>query len=133
LAADPARAARLRADVARVRAGGRPTVLVVLHDRAGGTLRHVHELAAHLHGGASFFSLVPAPGGAVRLQWLEPGAAFHLEFVLPQQEPEFLQALRAIGVAHVHYHHVLGHQQAVLRLPAALGVAYDFTAHDYFT
>jgi glycosyltransferase involved in cell wall biosynthesis len=130
--ADPAREARLAVDVARVRARGLPAVLAVLHDRGGGTQRQAEELAAHLHSRATFFSLTPSPGGCVRLDLLEPGAGFRLEFALPAEMPQLLQALRAVGIAHIHYHHVLGHRPEVLRLPEQLGVHWDFTVHDYY-
>src|SRR5256885_16498028 len=50
--ADPARTARLALDVARLQAQAahQPVVLAVLHDRAGGTVRHVRELAQFLQG-----------------------------------------------------------------------------------
>jgi GT2 family glycosyltransferase/2-polyprenyl-3-methyl-5-hydroxy-6-metoxy-1,4-benzoquinol methylase/glycosyltransferase involved in cell wall biosynthesis len=130
--ADPAREARLAVDLERVRMRGLPVVLAVLHDRGGGTQRHAEELAAHLHPRATFFSLTPAPGGSVVLDLLEPEAGFRLEFALPAELPELLQALRALGVAHIHYHHVLGHRPEVLRLGEQLGVHWDFTVHDYY-
>ena len=133
VAADPARTARLAVDLARVRASGRPCVLAVLHNRGGGTQRHALELAGHLHDRAAFFSLTPAPGGTVALELLEPGAGFRLEFAVATQWPALLQALRAIGIAHVHYHHVSGHSHEVFGLGEELGVPWDFTAHDFYT
>ena len=130
--ADPAREARLAVDLERVRARGLAVVLAVLHDRGGGTQRHAEELAAHLHSRATFFSLTPAPGGSVVLDLLEPGAGSRLEFSLPAELPQLVQTLRAIGVAHIHFHHVLGHAPEVLRLGEQLGVHWDFTVHDYY-
>ena len=131
--ADPARDARLAVDVARIRSRGLPCVLAVLHDRSGGTLRHVGELAGHLAQHAVFFSLTPTSGGAVRLDLVEPGAGFRLEFVLPGQWQELIDTLHGLGIVHVHYHHLLGHQDVVLRLGEQLGVRWDFTAHDYYS
>lgn len=130
--ADPPRAARMRADIARVAQSGLPVVLAVRHNRAGGTIRHVSELADHLREQAAFFVLSPAPGSAVTLELLEPGSAFKLEFQVPGQWDSLLESLRAIGVAHVHYHHLIGHSDLVLGLAERLGVSWDFTAHDYF-
>lgn len=131
--ADPARGARLAVDAARIRARGLPCVLAVLHDRSGGTLRHATELAAHLDQRAAFFSLTPTPGNAVRLELVEPGAGFRLEFGLPGQWEALLDVLRGLGIAHVHYHHLLGHRDEILHLGEQLGVRWDFTAHDFYS
>ncbi|MFC5500521.1 methyltransferase domain-containing protein [Caenimonas terrae] len=133
VAADPARGARLAVDVARVRARGLPGVVAVLHDRSGGTVRHAGELAQHLDGRAVFFSLRPTPGSAVRLELLEPGAGFRLDFALPCQWETLLEVLRGLGIAHVHYHHLLGHRDEILQLGTQLGVRWDFTAHDFYS
>ena len=133
VAADPARGARLAVDVARIRARGLPGVLAVLHDRSGGTLRHATELAGHLDQRAVFFALTPTPGSAVRLELIEPGAGFRLEFGLPGQWQTLLDVLRGLGIAHVHYHHLLGHRDEILQLGEQLGVRWDFTAHDFYS
>lgn len=130
--ADPARSARLAVDLARVRASERPSVLAVMHNREGGTRRHVHELALHLAPRANFFMLSPVPGQGVCLELVEPGAGFKLEFALPDQWPSLLQALRSLPVSHIHYHHVLGHRAEVMQLGVLLGVPWDFTAHDFY-
>lgn len=131
--ADPARHARRAVDQARMHGQALPAVLVVLHDRGGGTARHTLELAQRMAGRARFYSLEPRPGGMVRLQWMEPGSGFTLDFKLPEERDDFLRALRALGIALVHYHHVLGHQDAVWTLGADLGVPWDVTVHDYFS
>lgn len=132
VAQDPARVARLRADIQRVATSGLPVVLAVLHNRGGGTQRHASELARHFQGRAIFFSLSPAAGGSVWLERLEDGAAFRLAFQLPQDWDRLLDALRGLGVVHVHYHHVIGHADRILGLARELGVSWDFTAHDYY-
>ncbi len=130
---DPARPWRLALDAARIQSEGPPVVLAVLHDRAGGTVRHVRELAAHLQGRAQFLTLSPAPGGSVILRMAGENEGFELSFRLADQWDDLLAVLRALGVCHVHYHHLLGHGQQVRDLPALLDVPYDFTAHDYFS
>ena len=131
--ADPARTARLAVDLARVRSTGRPSVLAVVHNRGGGTIRHAIELAHHLGDRANFFLLTPVSGHSVSLELLEPGAGFKLEFAVPGQWPSLLQALRSLPVSHVHYHHIIGHGAEVMGLATQLGVPWDFTAHDYYT
>lgn len=131
--ADPAQPYRLALDIARMRQTHLPTVLAVLHDRAGGTVRHVRELATHLGEQALFLILTPAPDQCVRLQWADESEGFLLQFSLTKQSAEFLEALRRLGVAHIHYHHLLGHDESILDLPHQLGVQYDFTAHDFYS
>lgn len=133
VARDPARLYRLRVDVARVRDAGQPVVLAVLHDRAGGTRRHAEELASHLQGRAVFLLLAPMPGSRVALRLLGAQEGFELVFRLPDELDDLLAALRALGVAHVHYHHLIGHSDDMLSLAHRLRTGYDFTAHDYYT
>jgi len=134
--ADPAEPCRLALDVARMRAAqesGVKVVLAVLHDRAGGTVRHVRELATHLADRAQFLTLTPAPNRSVRLQWAGESEGFLLQFSLADETAQLLHALRQLGVAHIHYHHLLGHDESILDLPHQLGVGYDFTAHDFYS
>ena len=131
---DPASLARFALDVARIRAPGKPCVLAVLHDRAGGTLRHVHELAAHLAHRVQFLVLTPEPGGSVLLNTLlADGASLNLRFRISQDWAAFLQTLQMLGVTHIHYHHLLGHHGEIFGLADELGLTFDFTAHDYFS
>lgn len=131
--ADPAKPYRLALDVARIHQLHLPLVLAVLHDRAGGTLRHVRELAQHLGSQATFLTLTPAPDRCVRLELARKGEGFELLFRLSDQYLDLVQMLTRLGVQHVHYHHLLGHDPAVLELPSQLGVDYDFTAHDFYS
>lgn len=131
--ADPAQPYRLALDAARIAETGTRVVLAVLHDRAGGTVRHVRELAAHLAGQAQFLTLAPAHGRSVRLRMAGENEGFALTFRLDDQYDDLIETLRRLGVCHVHYHHLLGHGQEVRNLPHLLGVPYDFTAHDYYS
>lgn len=129
---DPAGAARFTIDLARIVGQGLPVVLNVIHNREGGTLRHVRELAAFLGNRVVFLSLVPVPGGVtVRLEGEHE--KFGLYFALPQDYPAMLDALRALRVVHIHFHHLLGHIPEIVKLPEELGVTHDFTAHDYYS
>ncbi len=132
IAADPARSSRLAVDLARVRASELPVILVVAHDRAGGTRRHIEELAERFGRRAAFFTLSPAPGGETLLEYLGAGEALQLAFRLPDEFDALVDALRRIGTSHVHFHHLLGHTAEVRSLPERLGVRYDFTAHDFY-
>ncbi|MDO5290125.1 MAG: methyltransferase domain-containing protein [Pseudomonadota bacterium] len=132
--ADPARNARLLLDGARLaRSHPRPLVLMVLHASGGGTLRHAHELAAHMAHRMTCLLLTPAKAQHVELTWLVEGETQSYTYRLPAQDLELTQALRALGVAHVHFHHFMDLPADLLQLPQRLEVSYDFTAHDYYT
>ena len=131
--ADPAQPYRLALDVARITQAHRPVVLAVLHDRAGGTVRHVRELAQHLSEQAIFLTLTPAPDRCVRLELAGKNEGFQLVFRLADQYQDLVQALTQLGVRHIHYHHLLGHDPLIMDLPPQLGVGYDFTAHDFYS
>ena len=108
-------------------------MLAVLHDRAGGTVRHVRELAQHLSEQAIFLTLTPAPDRCVRLELAGKDEGFQLVFRLADQYQDLVQALTQLGVRHIHYHHLLGHDPLIMDLPPQLGVGYDFTAHDFYS
>ncbi len=131
--ADPARIARLAADMERILDGGRPVILAVLHDRQGGTERHVHELASVLREHAQFLVARPMPGQRISLRLPDPDESFELVFNLPNDQNALVDTLQRFGVRHVHYHHLLGNGDFIRALPRLLGVTYDFTAHDYYT
>ena len=130
---DPAQAYRMAIDVARIVQAGLPVVLAVLHDRAGGTLRHVRELAQHMSTQATFLTLTPAPDRCVSMQMAGESEGFQLIFRIADQYPDLVQVLGQLGVRHIHYHHLLGHDPVITDLPNQLGTTYDFTAHDYYS
>lgn len=129
---DPAKPARLALDIARIANTGRRAILNVTHNRDGGTLRHQQELAQHFDSTAIFLQLKPSTKGAA-LELTGVDEALRLNFQLPTQLDLLTQSLRQLGVAHIHYHHLLGHDDWVLELPSKLGITHDFTAHDYYT
>ena len=130
---NPAQAARNAIDKARMRLRPEPRILMVMHNEGGGTKRHVQELAAYLHGKAIVISLTPLPDHYVRLDWLDPAEGYSEELHGLTQADELLALLRGLGVQHIHFHHLLGLDMRLMRLPQQLGVTYDFTAHDYYT
>lgn len=131
--ADPTLAARLTLDLARIMESGLPVILAVMHNRSGGTMRHVTELAGRLAGRAVFLTLTPAAGKRVLLRRADQAEAFELAFRLPEQAEALLAMLRRLRVQHVHFHHLLGHHPGVREFPQLLGVGYDFTVHDYYS
>ncbi|MGE8318174.1 MAG: methyltransferase domain-containing protein [Comamonas sp.] len=129
---NPAQAARNAIDRARLRQHPLPRVLMVLHNAGGGTLRHVHELADSLKDQAVTLALTPLENHYIRLQWLNGTEGYDEEFHWPTQSQQVVQLLRELGVRHVHFHHLMGLDLEIMRLPELLGVRYDFTAHDYY-
>lgn len=129
---DPARLPRLKIDLARITSGTRPVILNVTHNREGGTLRHIQELAIHLADKAVFLRLTPAVNGGV-LTLEGAFEAFKMHFNLPQEFSSLVTVLKSLQVGHIHFQHVLGHLEQTLELPRVLGVTYDCTVHDYFT
>ncbi|WP_395026756.1 methyltransferase domain-containing protein [Comamonas odontotermitis] len=132
LKANPAQAARNAIDKARLRQHPLPRILMVLHNAGGGTLRHVHELAHSLREQAVSLALTPLEDNYIRLQWLDAAEGYDEEFHWPTRSQEVVALLRELGVRHVHFHHLMGLNLEIMRLPELLGVRYDFTAHDYY-
>ncbi|MCP1314109.1 MULTISPECIES: glycosyltransferase [unclassified Halomonas] len=129
---DPARQARLNIDVARLRLSPKPRVLMVNHQRGGGTERHCQELAETLKHEVEWLMLRPSPVGGARLSMLSEAESMALDYVLPEALDELVAMLEALGVVHVHFHHWLGFDQSILGLAKALGVTQDVTLHDYY-
>jgi glycosyltransferase involved in cell wall biosynthesis len=131
--ADPAQPYRHAIDLARLKTSPLPKILAVTHDRAGGTLRHVRELAQALQTQAHFLVLSPAPAGRATLELPGQFEGMRLEFVIETQFDDLVLLLKSIDVSLVHYHHLLGHHPRVQALPTCLGVPFDFTAHDHYS
>ncbi len=140
IADDPMKSLRVRAEAALLPRAGDATVLFVTHDRGGGTARHVDDLAGRLEReGVRVLMLSPEPSGAVRLElWDEDRPSdeidvfSNLRFDVETDFDDLLASLRTAGVAHVHFHHLIGLPDGIARLPQRLGITYDVTAHDYF-
>ena len=131
--ADPARDYRHAVDLARLAQSPLSKVLAVTHDRAGGTLRHVTELADTLKQEGHFLCLTPAPGNRVVLEYIGEFEGFRLEFSNDTGFEALIHTLKSAGVGLVHFHHLLGHHPIVQGIPKALGVPFDFTAHDHYS
>jgi GT2 family glycosyltransferase/2-polyprenyl-3-methyl-5-hydroxy-6-metoxy-1,4-benzoquinol methylase/glycosyltransferase involved in cell wall biosynthesis len=129
---DPAQLPRLTIDLVRITGGNKPVILNVTHNREGGTLRHIQELALHLADKAVFLRLTPIARGAVlTLEGASEG--FELHFALPEELSSLVQVLKSLQIGQIHFQHVLGHLPQVLDLPIQLGVPYDCTIHDYYS
>lgn len=130
---DPPRIARLRAEILRLQRSTFPRILAVLHNRGGGTLRHVHELANEISSSAHVLSLYPAENGGIVLAFGFDGRDLKLYFNLPTGWDALLEVLSSLGIGLVHFHHTLGLPTLVWGLPKQLGCPHDFTIHDYYS
>lgn len=132
LGVDPASKARLQVDLARIREFIKPAVLFIIHDRSGGTIRHVDELATHLAENGKFFTLRPIAGAGVNLRLMGKNEGFSLNFYLPNEFEDLILTLKYIKIRHIHFHHLIGHSDLITEIPDRLNIRFDFTIHDYY-
>jgi GT2 family glycosyltransferase/2-polyprenyl-3-methyl-5-hydroxy-6-metoxy-1,4-benzoquinol methylase/glycosyltransferase involved in cell wall biosynthesis len=131
---DPARQARLILDLARITSDKRITILNVIHNRAGGSVRHLDDMARAFAAQAQFLTLTPVDGGlCLRLQGSDEAFRLYWPSLQPEHWQHLVQTLRQLGVSHIHYHHLMGHAPQVATLHELLNVSHDFTAHDYYS
>jgi glycosyltransferase involved in cell wall biosynthesis len=121
-----------RVDVARLAASPRPGIVFISHAWGGGIRRHMNDLAALVRGHADVLYLEPADAHTVKLYLPREGERFAAWFRLPEDLSTLARTLRTIGVARLHFHHVHGLPESILRLPAESGLPYDCTLHDYY-
>jgi GT2 family glycosyltransferase len=132
VARDPTRPFARRVDFLRLSESRRRVILFVSHAWGGGIRRHMSDLAALVSDRCEVLYLEPAAGDTVKLHWPRAGEGLAAYFGLPAELPILAQLLRDIGVERLHFHHVHLLPRAILDLPAAVGVAYDCTLHDYY-
>jgi glycosyltransferase involved in cell wall biosynthesis len=123
---------RRRVDLARLRASPRPRLLFVTHHWGGGVEAHVNGLARLLADDCEIVVLRPGIAGSLNVRWLRDGESLEAWFDAATEWEACRAVLASIGFARLHIHHVHGLPRQVLDLPAALGVPYDITLHDYF-
>lgn len=153
-AADPLAEARRRLDALRWQAArrgaggaaGEGAVLLLTHDSGGGVERVVRERAAEVQRAGRRAVLLrpvaeraragPQGGqayqpGLVRLADGDGAAYPNLVFAVPGELAALARLLRADRPAVLEVHHLLGHDHAVLRLAALLGIPEEVHLHDY--
>jgi GT2 family glycosyltransferase/glycosyltransferase involved in cell wall biosynthesis len=132
LRADPALVFRRRLDLSRL-AGPSPAILYVLHSLGGGTQRHVLDLAGGIEKeGWRAILLRPLDAGRISMERPAVKDTPNLIFALPEERWTLLEALRGLGVAHIHVHHTIDMPGEVFRLLQDLRLPYDWTIHDYY-
>jgi GT2 family glycosyltransferase/glycosyltransferase involved in cell wall biosynthesis len=136
---DPAWVYRARIDLARLkRLKADRNVLLVCHNRGGGTERHLLEQSQQLLAqGAAAFELRPShEAGCVAL--LHPGL-YGLQNLaaLPLHVDGMLEeALRELAITEIHLHHLIdfpsGTAQHLLGAAQRLGLSIRLAVHDYY-
>ncbi len=124
---------RQRLHCARVRQSSRPRLLFITGDRLGESERQVRQLAGLLSGTHEILVLRPQGDGRVTLGWEREPDTLELYLVLPRQMDDLVELLRSLGVGRIHYHHTSAYPPAILNLAVRMGLAYDFTVHDYYS
>ncbi|MEO6566555.1 MAG: glycosyltransferase [Casimicrobiaceae bacterium] len=132
LDADVARPFARRVDLLRLAQSGKRMLVFVSHPWGGGIRRYMHDVSALASARCEVLYLEPAVGDTVKLSWPQQGESFALYFTLPGELPLLAETLRSIGVDRLHFHHVHLQPRSILDLPAATGIAYDCTLHDYY-
>lgn len=131
IAADPAKKARLMAELALVRQHDAPRILLITHRLGGGVSQHLGELQHYYGRRACFIRLMPATddkGVVLTLSALgKDELYFHQD-----NESELLTLLGWLGVSRIHFHHLMDVPKVALTLPEALGCDYELTVHDYY-
>jgi glycosyltransferase involved in cell wall biosynthesis len=142
--ADPLGPVRRRLDAARFKAGagrGSPAVLLVTHDHAGGVERAVRSRCEALRAAGKRPVLLRPVRSTEGERFYEPGLCAvgdatadewpNLRFALPAEAPALARLLGAARPEAMEVHHLLGHDHAIMQLPARLAIPYDVHVHDY--
>jgi O-antigen biosynthesis protein len=138
---DPVAKYRLALDVARVkRVIGERCILMVNHQMGGGTGRHVEEMCDALaQEGVGSVVLEPSPAGhgLITLKHRSGLSVPNLTFSMEYDREAFMETLLALGVFHLHIHHVVNFPQRILdflhQVTLHMALPYDVTLHDYYT
>ena len=109
-------------------------MVFVSHPWGGGIRRYMNDLAALVaERAAKCCSLEPAVDDVGQAVTGRAQARLLAYFPLPDEMQVLADVLQSIGVARLHFHHVHRLPRSILELPAAVGVPYDYTLHDYFS
>jgi GT2 family glycosyltransferase/glycosyltransferase involved in cell wall biosynthesis len=128
---DPARPFGRRVDLLRLAGSDKRILVFVSHPWGGGIRRYMNDLVALTDERCEVLFLEPAVNNTVKLSWPRQRESFALYFTLPDDLPVLADTLRTIGAERLHFHHVHLQPQAILDLPAIVGLPYDYTLHDY--
>lgn len=129
---DPALPFRKTVDLARLAKTGKPVVLLISHNRGGGTETHIRDLTRHLDRDVTFLTIRPEINKYVSVTWDNPDESLKLFFRIPAEFDTLMAFLTDMNVARIHLHHIIDVPDLILTLPHRLGIPYDITLHDYY-
>jgi glycosyltransferase involved in cell wall biosynthesis len=143
ITSDPIANHRRALDVGRVarlsRQGARGAILFITHSWGGGTERHVQELC-RLTAAAGVSALIgrvdPTDHEAIVLEVFGQPEFPNLPRLSSKDGVEVAAGhLKALGVSHVHVHHLAGYAERmsdfIVAIAAEATLDYDVTLHDY--
>ncbi len=110
-------------------------VLHISHGIGGGVDQHINELSHLYKDRAVSFKLAPnIPGKTVSLSILSSHTELkdNIIFDIDNDYSKLLEALTALGISRIHFHHLMGIHPKIWSLPEDLNCKYDFTIHDYY-
>jgi O-antigen biosynthesis protein len=113
---------------------GKPRLLFISHAWGGGIDRHIRDLIALVGGAADILLLRGLGRGGLELQWYLAGesqSSIRVSGFDASTLDLWADALRSVGFARVHLHHIHGWSASILKLVKALDIAFDVTLHDY--
>ncbi|MEO0036410.1 MAG: hypothetical protein RLZZ501_2433, partial [Pseudomonadota bacterium] len=109
-----------------------PRLLLILHGLGGGTERHCRDMATLLAAeGAEPWLLRADRGERMVLTEGIDGVPRVYPAATPGEWAALVADLRALRLDHLHLHHFIGFPPELAALPAALGLTWDVTLHDY--
>ena len=128
---DPLWQARSNVVVSLMQARSSRFMVHVMHRWGGGIAVHVKDLCRRLaEEGEATLILRPADYG-----WMEL-VTFDEKLVISFPSVVLIESLadtmRQLGVWHIHYHQTIGLPEQVWEIPKQLGIAFDYTIHDYY-
>jgi GT2 family glycosyltransferase len=133
-AQDPARLVRMGAGLALMAASGKAVHLILTHIHGGGVERAVREFVGRLGDQVEFLVLSRAPEkGFYRIRSADPSWGIDIHFNSRYSGDAFGDILRLGGVTHLHIHHLMDFDFAMLDLIRKSNVSFDFYVHDYWT
>lgn len=140
IAADPAKKARVRLDVARLlKRPPKRITLCFTHLLGGGIARYLADRAAAIvESGGSLLLAVPASGGTnIRLAGIDgtPYLPNLQDFNINDDSEAFVQFLESIEIDAIEVHSTVGWSSRALqfipKVARSLELPFDFVAHDY--
>lgn len=137
---DPLRPYRQRLDLARLLTIRKQRAFLALsHNAGGGTEKHIQDLTVRLAAeDVTMYRLSPDPKHASQLRiWHEDiEDCPNLIFDIDREFEALRESLHALGIEHMHIHHMLGFPSRMIpfleRLCGAMNVRYDVSIHDYY-